>query len=38
MLVPDPDTIITVIDDICEIANGFPAILDDRQGIWLELV
>ena len=27
----------TVIDDISEIARDFPDILDDRDGIWLEL-
>ena len=27
----------TVIDDICEVAKDFPEILDERNGIWLEL-
>ena len=35
--VGDVETIKTVIDDICEIAFDFPAILDDRKGIILEL-
>ena len=35
--VGDIETIKTVIDDICSIAEDFPEILDDRNGIWLEL-
>ena len=35
--VGDIDVIKIVIDDICEIAEDFPAILDERNGIELEL-
>ena len=35
--VGDIDTIKIVIDDICEIAEDFPLILDEKRGIWLEL-
>lgn len=35
--VGDICTIKTVIDDIVEIAKDFPRILDEKQGVWLEL-
>ena len=35
--VGDIEIIKTVIDDICEVAKDFPEILDERNGIWLEL-
>ena len=35
--VGDIKVIKTVVDDICEIAQDFPKILDERNGIWLEL-
>ena len=35
--VGDISIIKTVIKDICDISVDFPEILDDRQGIWLEL-
>ena len=35
--VGDIEVIKTVIDDIFEIAQDFPEILDERNGIWLEL-
>ena len=35
--VGDIEVIKTVVDDICEIAQDFPKILDERNGIWLEL-
>ncbi len=35
--VGDISAIKTVIDDICVISNDFPEILNERQGIWLEL-
>ena len=35
--VGDIQTIKIVIDDICQIAEDFPRILDEKVGIWLEL-
>lgn len=35
--VGDIEVIKTVINDICEIAEDFPDILDAKKGIWLEL-
>ena len=35
--VGDISVIKTVIGDICDIANVFPEIINERQGIWLEL-